>query len=362
MNNSDNFSGRALGFGILLVSLLAPAYEGSVVADQPSIREPDGAFPRPDGHGIGDIFFTPDGAHLVGTGNDRNTRKGAIAFWDVATRRLTRSVKHPASFSAAVFFPDGQRLLTGGWDKKLRILSAPAWEVTHTFDYEPSNHTPQRLAMLPDGKRFLSGNSSLKITGPLLWDVEGLKATRLTGEKRPTFGLAASKDGKRFAVAYAGPIAEIWDAEKLEVVGRLLLEKTATHQGVFASAAFSPDGKTIATGYTSKGAHVGIWDATTFKQLHDCHGFDERAVSPLSVAYSPDSKLIVACTGPDRDRPAHIIVWEVATGKLVYQFHPSKQGGSRMALSPNGRWLVHSGGDGMLRLWDFEKIRREIGK
>ncbi len=356
------------GLLLLLACLLTVAEIPAVDRDFQS-PEPEGEFQRPDTHVIGNILFTPDSQELVGVGMERrrtqegslDTEHGIIDFWDIKTRKLVRTLKQPSIVMAAVFTPDGRRLVTAGWDKKLRIFVGPTWQLEHTFNPDPPNRTDFYLAMLPDGKRFVSAASGY--SSPRMWDLNNRQAISLPGLKELVTGVAVSKDGKRFAVAYSAPVTEIWDSERLEVVGRLQLEISEESQGVFSSVAFSPDGKTIATGYLYKRTHpVAIWDATTFKKLRDCYGFDERAEPAEAVAYSTDGKLLLACTGPDYDRPAHLVIWEVETGKLVYQFHVGKEGGMQMALSPDGRWLVHCSGMGTLRLWDFEKIRRQIGK
>ncbi|MSQ93765.1 MAG: hypothetical protein EXR98_04325 [Gemmataceae bacterium] len=132
---------------------------------------------------------------------------------------------------------------------------------------------------------------------------------------------------------------------------------------LFFSVAFSPDEKTIAASLHSQEQIVSIWDAKTFKKLHDCTGLDRTSIPEHPVLYSPDGKLVISVALPFLEKepdPAKIFIWEVATGKLLYQFR-SQGIGTQIALSRDGRWLVHNGG-GTPRFWDFEKIRREIGK
>jgi WD40 repeat protein len=352
-----------VAFTICGILLLVGA---QLMASDIRIREPDGHFDRPEGCYFGRVLFTPDGKQLVATGVDRRAREsrlGIIGFWDVSTRKLVCTRTLPAVVGARVCTADGKRLVASCWDNKVYVFVAPKWEIERVFDYDPPNQTAMDLAILADGKRLLSPNAGDR--GLRIWDLTNWKSTSLAKGGELVQDLAVSKDGKRFAVAYLGPIAEIWDAEKLQVIGQLQLKTDQRLQGVFLSVAFSPDGKTIAAGYGHERTHpVAIWDAATLQRLHTCRGFAEFAEPAEALAYSPDGKLLAACSGPDFDKPAHIIIWEVASGKLVYQFYSAKQGGGmNMALSPDGRWLVHcSADDSTLRLWDFEKIRREIGK
>jgi WD40 repeat protein len=348
-----------LSLALLLISLVSVmSNENRDMAHEVREPEPEGEFEVPDGHVPGWLLFAPDSKQFVAAATDRPTRQGRINVWDIKTRKLVRTLAQPDDVSALVFTPDGQRLVTAGWDKKLYVYIAPGWQVEHAFNHDPPNQVAQRLAMLPDGKHFLSGNSGYQ--GPRLWDLDKREATPLGGPKEQVAALAILRDGKRFIVAYSAPIAEVWDAETLQVVGRLTLEKQERYQGVFVSAAFSPDGQTIATGYLLGSTHpVALWDAKTFKKRHDCHGLPYFA---RSIAFTPDSKLLVACSGPDERKPTDVLIWDVTTGARVFQFHASQHGGMQMALSPDGRWLVHSDAKGKLRLWDFAKLRREIGK
>lgn len=348
--------------------------ESLALAGEIPKRYPEAEIRPPEGHVIGNILFTPDGTHLVGVGKDRPTRKGIIDFWDIKTHQLVRSLNHPpglatgaftddgkpcpAWMTAMVFTPNGQRFVTASSDAKLRIFAAPKWELENTFDHEPEKHWPSGLAMLADGKRFLSSSRTFKQVALRIWDLNKREATPLKGRKELVGSLAASKDGKRFAIAYMAPITEIWDAEKLEVVGRLQLQKVEGFRGNFDSVAFSPDGKWIATGSIGP-LRVIIWNSTTFKKQQECIGLSDV---PEAIAFTNDSKLLVSCMGAEMNIPAKVCTWEVESGKLVYAFSPWKHGCTQQALSADDRWLVTRGVDSTLRLWDFEKIRREIGK
>ncbi|MBL8793677.1 MAG: hypothetical protein JNM56_07225 [Planctomycetia bacterium] len=324
-------------------------------------REPAAEFTRPDSHSIEDVLFTPDGKHLVGLGQDRQTKNGVIDFWDVQSRKLARQLTQPGPVVAATFSSNGKVLLTSGWDKKLYIRTAPDWAMQHAFDHDPPGQVAQKLALLPSGKQFASGNSSYD--GPRLWTLETRTARALKGVPEQVSGLAVSSDGKRLAVVYSAPVAEIWDLERFQVVKHLALEKGARRQGVFVSCAFSPDGRWFAAGWSGTAAGpklaVTIWDANTFAMHKECDGLTDF---PYALAFSADSKLLVSTMGGERNTPAKVCLWEAESGKLAHAFSPYKHGCMQQALSPDGRWLVTCGVDCTLRLWDFDKLRKELGR
>ncbi len=364
MKPSDTVSRKGQALYVTLLIFTATIVEAAPAMAHDDARgpSPEGNFPRPDTHDVARILFSPDSRQLIGLGCDRKTKRGIIDFWDVKTHKLVRTLIQPAFVSAAAFTPDGKRLVTAGQDKKLYIHGGRDWQTEYVFDNDPAKHTGRHLAMFPDGKRFLCGSRGFQ--GPRIWDLNKRKPTPLESPNKLLSALAVSNNGKRFAVAYCGPITDVWDAEKLKVVGRLKLQEDEKRQGVFESVAFSPNGKTIATGYLSYEGppRVGIWDAATFKKIRDCQPVEEPVTAAEAIACSADGKLLVACLEPGPDWPARIVVWEVETGKLVYQFRPAKEGPLAIALSPDGRWLVDCDFHSRLQLWDFQKIRNEMGK
>jgi WD40 repeat protein len=66
--------------------------------------------------------FSPDGERIVTTGTDRTVR-----VWQVTTGRLDRIIPTPAS--AVAFSPDGEWIVTGGTDGRTRVWSARTGQV-----------------------------------------------------------------------------------------------------------------------------------------------------------------------------------------------------------------------------------------
>ena len=120
------------------------------------------------------------------------------------------------------------------------------------------------------------------------------------------------------------------------------------HRTAATTVAWSPDGKTLATG--SAGGEVTLWDARTGK-LKASVGELERRMS--SVAFCPDGKQLAAA-----DERGEIRLWDVATLKEKLTLNLEAGRGwvpvNAIALSPDGKTLVSAGGDKTIRLWDPE--------
>src|SRR5438132_8870524 len=80
----------------------------------------------------------------------------------------------------------------------------------------------------------------------------------------------------------------------------------AGHTEFVASVAFSPDGKTLASG--SADDTIKLWDVTTGKEKATLKGGLGLGIV-ASVAFSPDGKTLAASVF------AHVALWEVPGGK-----------------------------------------------
>jgi WD40 repeat protein len=125
-----------------------------------------------------------------------------------------------------------------------------------------------------------------------------------------------------------------------------LLEQNQEHYGVF-SVAFNPDGKSFASvGFGG----VWLWDARTGAPLAQ---YPLGTTSPnflSNLVFSKDGRFLVAegCVGDNTCAPLQVLVWDVATRKLVSSLLPDVVDNvfvhiSNIALSPDGKLLVLGG-------------------
>jgi WD40 repeat protein len=156
-----------------------------------------------------------------------------------------------------------------------------------------------------------------------------------TLETEASMTAAFSPDGKWIATGDRGGELALWDS-----VGSP--SKTwMGHTSWVLSVAFSPDGKRIVSGSWDSTIRLWSWTGALEKTLK---GHSDRV---QSVAFSPDGKKIVS--GSDDHT---IKLWSL-TGALEKTLKGHSDGVSSVAFSPDGKIIVSGSWDSTIKLWSL---------
>ncbi len=248
------------------------------------------------------ICLSPDGQRFIAT-----TKSGAVIV-DTDTCKVIAPITTDTQIRTAGFSPDGTLVVISGTDGVAHVLEVPSGKpalqpvlpLAHFYSTSTSITT---AAFSSDGREIMTVSSEWV----RIWDAKTGKHTappiRTTNVHSENFATAKlSADGKLLLTQdLNGHPARLWDARTGKMLFVLEDKKQAFMSWVYC-AAFSPDGKRIATGEeykrdlsSTREYACFMWDSKTGKVLFRT---PRTQWPPCSVAFSSDgSKLAVGAGG-----------------------------------------------------------------
>jgi WD40 repeat protein/tRNA A-37 threonylcarbamoyl transferase component Bud32 len=290
--------------------------------------------------------FSPDGETLYTASND-----GTVIAWDVTQRRrfgrqftFARGgggsgwpYEYPARFS-----PNGRLIAVGLKNKGIELRDAGSLARVAP-PLVPTGGEVAALAFTPDGRTLAAVSQTGVAT---LWDTKSRSLLRrpFRVDRISAIGASISADGTMLATA--GPDGvHLWDTATGKSLGHI------GHNSGPGDIAFSPKGSLVAfvrDGYLEGGGgDIEVWDAARRVRITKVL-VEGVSVMGWAIAFSPDGRTIA--TG-GLDPLVHLR--DARTGKLLRELEQNV--GSAvlsLAFSPDGKTLAMSGGEAFAALWD----------
>jgi WD40 repeat protein len=243
---------------------------------------------------------------------------------------------------ALAFTPDGDHLLSGSGDGKLRVWDLKRSTARATVDsYEKWLFS---IALSPDGTKVATGGGDYKIhiysLASLLdahgeCDVEPIRT--LTGHTNDVHAVSFLDD-QTLVSAGDDRTVRYWNTATGQTTNVIL-----AHDRAIPSLASSRSRGWIATG--SRDNTVKTWDLRTGRLIHTlAHGGDVN-----SVAFSPDAKYLASASYDGMVR-----LWDPASGKLHRELKGHQGRVFTVAFDPSGRRIISGGADGTVRMWSLD--------
>ncbi|MEU9700949.1 WD40 repeat domain-containing protein [Streptomyces sp. NPDC047981] len=272
--------------------------------------------------------FSPDGRTLA-TGDADDT----VRLWNTTTGE-SRAIQDEGAGQvvSVAFSPDGRTLATGGTDTKVRLRDAKTGELRKTLP----GHTGlvYSITFSPDSSTLVSGGTD---STALMWDAATGGQLRKLDHPGPVYSVAFNRVGTTVAVGGVDGTVQLWDTASGGA-------RSTESGSAVSSVAFSPDGRTFATGSDNV---VQLWDTATGAALTSLFGHTDDV---QSVAFSPDGR-ILASAGIDRT----VRLWDTASGavRATRAGHPG--GVLEVAIDPTGKILASGDTLGYVRLTDLAR-------
>jgi WD40 repeat protein/serine/threonine protein kinase len=292
-------------------SVLTVGGNGAAIWNPPDALAPQLVF-RPHS-GVTTAAFSADGQRIVTGSSDRR-----LKIWIATTGQgeFQLPAEHAKGITSACFSPiDGNVLASTSSDGTARIWDLAARRVLHVLEHQRDGATiqPVRQAVFtPDGKSLLTVCDDAVLR---YWDVSTGKQTAIIKLDAAGYCLALSVDGRRLIVGLGDGRAMIYDARS-----QRRLVNYQGHTAAIHSVALSPDGRRALTGSQDRSAK--LWDTD---------------VKDRPAAGNHGSSIV--------ESDAQV------EGKEIITLRHHDQTVTAVSFSPDGQSILTSGLDGTANLW-----------
>lgn len=235
---------------------------------------------------------------------------------------------HRGTVTALAFAEDGEVLISGGTDGRVRMWDVADGRARGEFEVDSGVSS---LAMSPSGTRLVVG---CRRAGCSVWSYpEGARLSTMRNHRKPVFTVNVAPSGLiAVSGSYDGTV-RLWEMDGCAELDSMMNDRRRT-----AGAVFTPDGEYLVT--AGFGGAVGVWTVPGMELLRavQCH---ETAVYP--PVFSPDGRIMVT-HGPDQ----RVRFWSTAEWQYAGELLLAHRGDLHVAF---GRTLIAASRS---TLWDID--------
>jgi WD40 repeat protein len=265
------------------------------------------------------ITFAPDGSAVYTAALDKSAKA-----WKLSLDTPSKTLQHPNLVDSVAYNNDGTQLATGCHDGIVRIwdMTKPQPAVLKAINAHVTPAPPSAVYAVvwsPDGKQVVSASfdHTLKLwdaaSGNMVREFKGYKEKEFEkGHRDQVFCAAFSADGKLLASGSSDRGLKLWTVADGTVAREFvnppfnkpgpLPQPPQAHPGWVYGLRFTPDGKLVTVGTAPRNqGYLAVWNPADGALLAGM----ELPLGPIySAAVSPDgSKLALGCGPKDRAQP-----------------------------------------------------------
>jgi WD40 repeat protein len=267
----------------------------------------------------------------------------------------------------AALSPDKKSIISSQIDGSIRIWDVESGRQIRSINGRQKGSLPIPIPILsvawsPDGRRFLSCDSfTLKV-----WDTETCRELWFVPEDYSfeafipfCFSAAWSPDGKTIAAGMVDGTIKLYNAANNREMRKISGLRTDEYRDSFINLCFSPNGELIVASSflgTVKifNAKTGETIKTLSEQIHRIDDINDENMYMSSLgavlAFSPDGKRLAF----SQIKEKIIRVYDVESGRELYQLAGHDLTVNSVAFSPDGKYIVSGSADRAVIIWDSE--------
>ncbi len=255
-----------------------------------------------------------------------------LELHDAASGARIRQLPHHGRVERMVASPDGHTIAVVDWaDTAVTLVDLGTGGSRRLPDQAGAISA---LAASPDGRWIASGSSDGMVQ---LAPTEPGEARALRGHASEVYWVAFSRDSRWLLSMASGAAAvRLWEVEGGAT-------RSLTGPRDLQVGDVSPDGSLVA--FAHQDGTVSLWSASTGERVRS---LGRHAGKATRVAFSPDGRWIASIGGD-----GNILVTSGATGaEHALSGHDGVVEG--IAFSPDGRLIASGGSDGEVHLWQVD--------
>ena len=277
-----------------------------------------------EGHGntITSVCFSPDGNYLLSGSRDRRLR-----YWDIKTQKSVRRFKgHEDEVLCVDISPGGKLAVSGSSGGSIRL-----WDInTGECIWKREAHRAQKdetyyehgdisAKFSPSGEKILTGGQDGNIC---IWDLKGELSARMADPGGPVKSVSYGLDDTTCISTCNDGRIRIWD-----IINQQLINECEGHKGYVNDAAISFDGRWIVSGGLD--SSLRQWDLVTGEQVRELTGHKEKI---KCVSLFPLSNKAVSGSFD-----MNIRMWDLQTGACTRRYEIAT---NALAVSPDEAWMA----------------------
>ncbi|MCZ8121511.1 MAG: hypothetical protein O9295_26540 [Microcystis sp. LE18-22.4A] len=302
------------------------------------------------------VSFSSDSQFLATASSDKT-----VKIWNLEEKKLLKTLDEHTDWVWAVnFSPDGKFLASGGGDKSLKIwkVGESISEISLIEDINIQNHKYTNYAhkdciccvkFSPNSQLLASASADNTIK---LWDIKGNCINTLKGHEDKVYSIYFSSDGEKIISVSADKTIKLWSCSTGEEI-----KTFCGHKEWVNYATFSPDDQYIAS--ASNDNTIRIWDMNGKSKIIGRHRgkvWSVRFINEKTLVSASEDKTLKLWTLKEG-------FWKLEKEEVgIMQPNPIKGISNKITnvkLSPNRKILAAPTNDGIIQIWNIEKLKIE---